>query len=97
MQPNWQPIETCPQTGFFLVTEDGAIRTMWRYEGKWDHIDPPILIDQWGHGLVSAEVERIYPGKRLGISGGIVEPTHWMELPPAPDTRGVPGGEVKHG
>ena len=80
----WLPIETCPETGFFLVHKDGAIRTMFRFEGKWDHADPPILIDQWGDSMVSNEVEKHYPGKKLGISGGILEPTHYQPLPTPP-------------
>ncbi len=80
----WLPIETCPETGFFLVHKDGAIRTMFRFDGKWDHADPPVLIDQWGDSMVSNEVEKHYPGKKLGISGGILEPTHWMPLPTPP-------------
>ena len=32
---DWQPIETCPQDGFFLVHQDGAIRLMFRTRGEW--------------------------------------------------------------
>ena len=40
----WQPIETCPETGFFLVEEDTAIRTMWRYKGVWSSPQWPGLL-----------------------------------------------------
>ena len=81
---SWQPISTCPETGFFLVHEDGAIRTMMRYEGKFELPDIPVLVNEFGDRLVSREVFDAY-GKTLQISGCIREPTHWMPIPDAPE------------
>jgi hypothetical protein len=79
----WQPIETAPQDGFFLVYEDGAIRTMWRHEGKWELPDIPVLVNEYGDRMVSSDVQKAY-GKTLSISGAIYEPTHWQSLPEPP-------------
>lgn len=43
---DWQPIATCPETGFFLLHEKGAIRAMVRMNGKWEHPCLPVLIRQ---------------------------------------------------
>jgi hypothetical protein len=80
---NWQPIETVPDEGFFLVHEDGAIRAMLREGRKWVHPGLPVLITEHGDRLVSTEVERAY-GRRLEISDCVREPTHWMPLPEPP-------------
>jgi hypothetical protein len=77
---DWQAIETCPQDGFFLVYEGGAVRTMFRYQGRWDHPALPVMITEYGDRLTSSETERAY-GRKLEISDCIYEPTHWMELP----------------
>lgn len=79
----WQPIESCPNDGFFLVHEDGAIRTMFRFEGRWEWPGVPILIDGIGNRLVSRETEQAGLGK-LELSDCIYEPTHWMGLPDTP-------------
>lgn len=79
----WRPIETCPPDGFFLVHEDGAIRAMLRFGGKWDHPGVPVLVTEYGDRLTSLETERAY-GRKLEISDCIYEPTHWMDLPDAP-------------
>ena len=39
----WQPIETCPQEGYFLVHEDTAIRLLLRIAGKWHKAGYPAL------------------------------------------------------
>ena len=31
----WLPIDQCPQSGYFLVHEDGATRALMRSDGKW--------------------------------------------------------------
>jgi hypothetical protein len=81
---NWQPIETCPQDGYFLVHQDGAIRTMMRFDGQWELPDIPILIDKVGNRLVAREVQE-YRGETLEITCCVYEPTEWMEIPDAPD------------
>jgi hypothetical protein len=69
---NWQPIETFDRnvSQFVLVHEDGATRLY-----LWDQIRKV-----WEHP---------YPiGRVVDDSGGemVVEPTHWMPLPPPPQT-----------
>ena len=84
---NWQPIETAPESGYFLVHEDGAIRAAFRVNGKWSDIDYPMLVsDAWGDRLVGKDAERILRpmGFKLDVSRGCENPTHWMPLPEAP-------------
>lgn len=82
----WQPIETCPQDGYFLVYEDTAIRAKLRYKGQWQHTGYPALmtIGPWNDAIVGADAERILKplGYRLELRDGCCEnPTHWMPLP----------------
>lgn len=79
----WQPVPP-PEDGFYLAYEDGAMRTMFYDNGKWDHVAIPVMIGQFGDRLVSNEVEAAY-GRKLEISDCIYEPTHWRHLPAAPD------------
>lgn len=80
----WLPIETCPLDGFFLVHEDGAIRTMLRVDGRWEHLGIPVIKDEWGDSIAAPHYARMNPGKQLVISDCIYSPTHWMEVPDAP-------------
>lgn len=81
----WQPIETCPSDGFFLLHGDGAIRAMWRFEGgEWEYPDIPILVDEVGNRLVAREVKELR-SETLTMTGLPFEPTHWMQLPEVPD------------
>lgn len=70
----WQPIETAPMDGFFLVHEDGAIRTMLRENGYW--LPTAIALDEYGD-----------PSGGPVRETGVHNPTHWMPLPdpPKPD------------
>lgn len=80
---DWQPIETCPQDGFFLVSEDGAIRTAMRHKGVFESPDFPILIKDQNR-LIPREVKHHY-GWDLELCGcSCLNPSHWMELPEPP-------------
>lgn len=68
----WQPVETAPQDGFFLVYEDGAMRTMQRDNGVWSHSAIAVRRDTYGD-------EHLIDGAI--IRDVIREPTHWMPLP----------------
>ncbi len=83
----WQPIETCPQTGFFLVEEDAAIRTMWRYEGRWESPAMFGLVGPWGDFINGPDdLRRVLPeGYRIAIRELCMEPNHWMPLPKPPE------------
>lgn len=82
---DWQPIETCPADGYFLLHDDGAIRAMVRFEGgAWEYPDIPILIDKVGNRLVAREVKDLR-GETLTMTGASFAPTHWMSLPDPPD------------
>jgi hypothetical protein len=69
----WQPIETCPPDGLFLVHEDGAIRVMYRSRGEWQAT--AVAIDEWGSSRSDIGVRET----------GVYNPTHWMPLPARPD------------
>lgn len=69
---DWQPIETAPQDGFFLVYEGGAMRTMLREKGQW--LPTALAWDQFGAPLSNARVRET----------GVYDPTHWMPLPEPP-------------
>ncbi len=88
--PAWQPIETAPKDGFMLVHEDGAIRAMLRINGQWKKLGYPALIEpHFGGVLVGNDALRVLPaGYRLENRDGCCEnPTHWMPLPAAPQTK----------
>lgn len=80
---DWRPIETCPQDGFFLVHEGGAVRSLLRSDGKWLQPGVPVMVTEYGDRLTSPETDRAY-GRKLEISDCIYEPTHWMPIPEAP-------------
>lgn len=83
----WQPIETAPQDGYFLVHEDEAIRALFRFRGQWQKIGYPAIISNiWGDAIVGDDAKRFLPpGYRLEIRDGCCEnPTHWMPLPEPP-------------
>lgn len=83
----WQPIETAPQDGYFLVHEDGATRALFRFRGHWQKIGyPAIISNMWGDAIVGDDAKRLLPpGYRLEIRDGCCEnPTHWMPLPEPP-------------
>ena len=86
----WQPIETAPKDGYFLVYEDGAMRALMRIDGNWHKVGYPALVsDLWGINVVVGEdAKRILApmGYRLELRDGCCEdPTHWMPLPEPPN------------
>lgn len=85
----WQPIETCPQDGYFLVHEDAAIRALLRIKGVWHKLGYPALVTTnfWQDVVVGQDAARVLQplGYRLELRDGCCEnPTHWMPLPSAP-------------
>lgn len=68
----WKLIEECPANGFFLVYQNGAVRTMHRTDGKWEYTGVPVRVDEWGDMHVE---------KNLKITDCLNEPTHWQNLP----------------
>jgi hypothetical protein len=68
----WQPTDTVPADGFFLVYDRGAMRTMLRENGRWRCT--AVALDENG-----------YISDRIQVrETGVHEPTHWMELPEPP-------------
>lgn len=87
----WLPIDTCPQTGFFLVTEDTAVRALWRYEGEWESPDYPAILSEYGDLIVGDDAKRLTGGRPLVVSKGVRNPHHWRHVPegmPQPDDEG---------
>lgn len=82
----WFPIESAPADGVFLVHEDGAIRTMFRYKGEWKSLAYAALEDEWGGHIVGEDAKRIAGGRLLKVLDVIHTPTHWMPLPEPPQT-----------
>lgn len=80
----WRKIEICPEDGFFLCYENGAIRTLWRHKCKFENPAIPILITKEGNRLVPREVLALR-GEVLELSDCVYEPTHWMPLPELPE------------
>lgn len=81
----WQPIKTCPESGFFLVCQDGAVRTMWRYKGEWRIPAMAVIVGPWGDSIVGDGAALILPsGYKLAVHDDCAEPTHWMLLPEVP-------------
>jgi hypothetical protein len=80
----WEPIETCPQDGLFLVHEDGAIRIMYRTRGTWEAT--AVALDPI-HGEPMRDIKV--------RETGVYTPTHWMPLPDPPaDAGGPPRDQV---
>lgn len=69
---SWQPIETCPADGLFLVHENGAIRTMFCEKGRW--LATAVAVDKYGDPCGDIKVRET----------GVYEPTDWMPLPDPP-------------
>ena len=89
---NWLPIESCPATGFFLVYEDGAIRTMFRIDGVWKSPAYAALVSEsWpDDAVVGNDAKRLLPpGYRLAVREICIDPTHWQPLPPPPTEPGA--------
>lgn len=90
----WQPIETAPASGYFMVYEDGAYRLRLRHESKWlDTAYAGIECAPWGDVAVGQDAQRILDMRatagayKLVVRDGSCEnPTHWMPLPAPPQS-----------
>ena len=82
----WQPIETAPRDGFFLVYEDGAVRTMFRLKGEFHSPAYPAIEGVYDN-IVGEDAKRITGGRALKVCDIIREPTHWMPLPEPPKVK----------
>lgn len=78
----WQPIETAPRDGFFLVYEDGAMRAMFRHNGEFQSPAYAAIDGEYGENIVGDDAKRLTGGRLLKVCDIIREPTHWMPLPP---------------
>lgn len=81
----WLPIEDAPKDGIFLVYDGGAMRTMWRHKGEWQHLAYAAIVSEYGDNIVGKDAERITGGRRLKVCDCIYAPTHYMPLPAAPE------------
>lgn len=85
---NWQPIETAPKDGTFVLVWRGSNDSR-----RW----PPVVVAQyqeektftWEGGNKKNVHLKEWRAASTGMSVG--QPTHWMPLPPDPQTG--PGGE----
>jgi hypothetical protein len=88
----WQPIDTAPATGYFLVCdEDGeSIRTKLRLDGEWHDVEYPFIEHApWGDKSVGSDALRILRlaqadpmcPMKLGVSDGCPEPAFWCQIP----------------
>jgi hypothetical protein len=66
----WRPITECPMDGFFLVHEDGAVRTMFRSHGEWQAT--AVAVDEHGNSLDG-------PTVRVRETG-VYEPKHFIPI-----------------
>jgi hypothetical protein len=75
----WQPIETAPKDGSWVLLSGGEIEYRWDGDSQ-----PPAVVAQWSTTLNLETVAghwqfAWYDG---GYYGEYVNPTHWMSLPP---------------
>jgi hypothetical protein len=92
MNAEWQPIESAPASGFFMVYEDGAYRLRLRNEGRWlDTAYAGIECAPLGDVAVGRAAQRILDmlapagAYKLVVRDGSCEnPAHWMPLPEEP-------------
>lgn len=78
---DWQPIETAPKDGTYILL------------GGCKH-GPAVRIGYWGPGRYDHRRREYERGWADGPAYGF-NPTHWMPLPPAPTNRSEGGGDVK--
>ena len=76
---DWQPIDTAPKDGTWILLGGGRTDD--------EKGDRSIAVGQWTNYLNGSETEwhwqfAWYDG---GYYGFYEEPTHWMQLPKAPD------------
>jgi hypothetical protein len=64
----WEPIDSCPADGLFLVYEDGAIRLMFRTKGEWQAT--AVAVDQYGASIEGVRVRET----------GVYQPQLWRPI-----------------
>jgi len=77
----WQPIETAPKDGTWVLLRSGDIDYGWDGDTK-----PPAVVGQY---VVSEDPEEASGGWQFawydsGVYGEYDNPTHWMPLPAPP-------------
>ena len=70
----WQPIETAPKDGMYILLTGGTVNYGWDY----DALVPPIVVGQWS---VSAWQ---FAWFESGYYGEYEDPTHWLSLDALP-------------
>ena len=74
---DWQPIETAPRDGTWILLAGGSIKYSWEGDTA-----PHAVVAQFTHELaVSRWQFAWYDG---GYYGEYEDPTHWMPLPEPP-------------
>jgi hypothetical protein len=76
---NWQPIETAPKDGTWILVCGGRTND--------DHKDRSHAVAQWTHylnGRTREEGNWQFAWYDGGYYGEYCDPTHWMELPEPP-------------
>jgi hypothetical protein len=78
----WQPIETAPKDGTYIMLTNGVNVA----QGWWEHQEPCIRENRDTMGNYIDQQEDDGFDDWLDCEGGMQQsPTHWMPLPPAPE------------
>ena len=74
----WQPIETAPKDGSWVLLSGGSIDYEWDGRTK-----PPMVVGQFDASDLSGRGRPVwyFAWYDLGYYGEYVSPTHWMPLP----------------
>jgi hypothetical protein len=73
MKTNWQPIETAPKDGTFILIYLGD---------PWNKVEMARWYDTWNNW--QTDILPDYPEREEVYGIGSCVPTHWMPLPEAP-------------
>ena len=74
---DWQPIETAPRDGTWILLTGGSIEYSWDGDSQ-----PAAVVGQYAIALTTERWQFAwYDG---GYYGEYVDPTHWMPLPEPP-------------
>jgi len=79
----WQPIETAPKDGTWVLLSGGAVEYDW--DGK---TKPAMVVGQYTHwrdGVTAEEGWWQFAWYDGGFYGEYEAPTHWQPLPAPPD------------
>lgn len=80
MTMEWQPIKTAPRDGTWILLSGGSVCQFWDGETK-----PACVVGQFLSFPPPAE-EWQFAWYDSGFYGSYNSPTHWMPLPPLPQT-----------